>query len=74
MAVEALPLLEQEAAERQKKAGRQQASHGAEGGRGRKNPLPKKLGKGFQTGTKARQQRKLPPWSARIASRSGNHL
>ena len=43
---EALPFFEAEAAERQKAAGRQQASRGAEGGRGNKKPLTQKVGEG----------------------------
>jgi hypothetical protein len=43
MAVVLMPFLEQEAAERQVAAGKQQAARGAEGGRGKKKPLTQKV-------------------------------
>ncbi len=46
IAVEMLPLLEQEAAKRRAVAGREQAAHGKKGGRGNQKPPTQKVGEG----------------------------
>jgi N6-adenosine-specific RNA methylase IME4 len=46
IAVEMLPLLEEEAAKRQATAGREQAARGKEGGRGKQKPLTQKVEQG----------------------------